>query len=189
MYRSSTNTLGFSANGIESLTITGTYIAPATQILAASGSVGSPEYSFTGDSNTGIYNITGGEIGMACEGVKRAHLTTDSLTITGDIIASGNTSGATLETTGGGAFKVKVVSGTLAASSEDTVFSGATIYGAFGYTTFNGSAWTVMSNPFGNSASSANICVFNTDSTTSSLKIFNLDTNTTNSYRVVIFHA
>ncbi len=189
MYRSSTNTLGFSANGIESLTITGTYIAPATQILAASGSVGSPEYSFTGDSNTGIYNITGGEIGMACEGVKRAHLTTDSLTITGGINATGAISGSTIETSGGGAWQVTVLTGTLAANAQAIIFSGSTIYGAVGYSTFNGATWVVMKNSLDDTASSANVCVFGTNGTSTTLEIVNFDTNTTNSYRVMVFHA
>ena len=40
--------------------ITGTTITATTQFLGPNGSVTAPTYSFTGDANTGMYNISGG---------------------------------------------------------------------------------------------------------------------------------
>jgi len=57
-------------------------------IKVGDGTVSAPSLAFTNDSDTGIYSITDGNIGMAVNGVKQFDLTSSSLTVP-KVITSG----------------------------------------------------------------------------------------------------
>jgi len=55
-------------------------------IYANSGSVSLPSYSFSGDSNSGIYRIGANNLAVACDGAKVLDIATTGLTVTGNVI-------------------------------------------------------------------------------------------------------
>lgn len=87
----------------------GTYIGTATigntldlntygpsitgQLKAASGSAGTPTFTFSGDSDTGIYLYGVNEIGFAAQGLYRMRLGTGGLNVSGQVAATGTLSG------------------------------------------------------------------------------------------------
>lgn len=68
IYFSTTSTL-ISANGINVATFAATSFSSAQPILGPNGAVGTPTYSFTGETNTGFYRSGAGAILTAIQGV------------------------------------------------------------------------------------------------------------------------
>jgi hypothetical protein len=71
MYRDAADTLGFSVGGARKLRVQSTLISGDVPFSALVGSVGSPSYTFSGDSNTGIYSESNGNISFSTNGGKR----------------------------------------------------------------------------------------------------------------------
>lgn len=65
MYRAATNRLGFSTGSIERVTIDSTDFTSTVPVRGPNGSAGAPAYSFTGDTNTGMYRIASDRLGFA----------------------------------------------------------------------------------------------------------------------------
>ncbi len=95
MYRTTTNSIGFASNASNKMTIntagvtiptlagttaTFTTVAPS-YVRGGSGSVGAPVYSFSGDTNTGIYRPTVDQIGFATGAANRMTVSNAGVTI------------------------------------------------------------------------------------------------------------
>jgi hypothetical protein len=79
MFRGTGSTVGLSTTGTQRLLISsaGSWdFTNSTQFLTPTGSVGTPMYSFAGDSNTGMYNVGADQIGFAGGGVVRFQIFT-----------------------------------------------------------------------------------------------------------------
>lgn len=71
MYLISEGNLGFSTVGTQRLSILGsTSVTSTLPFLAPNGTVSLPALAFSGDTNTGIYNIGADNVGVACGGAK-----------------------------------------------------------------------------------------------------------------------
>jgi len=100
MYRIGANNIALSVNGAKVLDIattglgvTGT-LTPSSTIVGAVGAVGTPSYTFTGDTNCGIYRIGADNIGLTCAGAKVLDVSATGLGVTGTITPSGVIVGA-----------------------------------------------------------------------------------------------
>ncbi len=172
-----TSTLPFIGTTITgSTSVDAPTVTASTAFRAAVGSAAVPSYSFTGDTNTGIYNTAGADqINFSSGGVQVAELNADGLAV-GSLASTDH-------------IKWEVVTGSLVASDTDTITVGTTILGACGYSTFNGTAvWGVMGTDQG--ASTTNSIVFGGSATgdTNTFLITNRDTTSTNSYRIVVYY-
>ena len=84
MYSSAANTLNFAANGIERFQINGNTVSSTLPLLVPVGSASAPSYSFTGDTNTGLYRSNASELSITNAGVRTATFSADhSSTFTG----------------------------------------------------------------------------------------------------------
>ncbi len=83
---SSGTTAGTMISGGLQLATTG--LLAAGIIAAAAGSAAAPEYTFSGDADTGIYNISANFIGFATAGVARAQIGSDGALSIGGITPS-----------------------------------------------------------------------------------------------------
>lgn len=141
-----------------------------------SGSVSLPAFAFLGDTDTGMYRSAVNTLDFSTGGTNR-------LTI----------SSAGINSEGGGAFKVKLFSGTIGASATNTLTApSGSVQGVFGYTTFNGSStWGPILDE-GTTSSTAGKIGFVADGlsggTSTTALLQNFDTNSTNSYRVIMFY-
>jgi len=95
LYRIGTNNLGLSVNstkildvGTTGLGVTGT-VTPSGVVVGPVGAVGAPTYTFTGDTNCGIYRIGADNIGLTCAGSKVLDVSATGLGITGTTTSSG----------------------------------------------------------------------------------------------------
>ena len=81
--------------------------AAGTQWLGGNGSVGAPYYSFTSDTNSGLFRVGSDQLGWSVNGVKGLDLSTTGLTVTGTLAATAITGSgilsidATTESTSG----------------------------------------------------------------------------------------
>jgi hypothetical protein len=174
-------------------------------VLPGAGTVGSPSVRFSDDTDTGMYRSGTNAIGFSCAGAQVLALTTSGGTVTGDLTVSDDlavtddaaingdlTVGGSVNIASGGAFKVTVVTGSIALNTVSTVFSGATVYGVFGWAEGGSSTWSIIQE----SSSGSGDVVF-TDfasssgnrGTTSTVKLFNSSVSTSRSYRLIVFHA
>lgn len=99
------NSFGIATNAIVNLpTGQGTkFNTPVTTTLigfrAPTGSSGSPSFSFSGDTDTGFYNVGDGQIGVVCNGTRMFRFTTSGLLAEdGALIALGTGTGTMLGT-------------------------------------------------------------------------------------------
>lgn len=74
IYSVGADDLGVSTGGTLRFDISTTGITSTLPFLGAAGAVGAPEYSFSGDTNTGIYSIGADDLGLATGGVLRLEL-------------------------------------------------------------------------------------------------------------------
>lgn len=82
IYRSAANTIGFSASGVLRLSISATALTPTVPIRGQNGTVGAPAYSFSGDTNTGIYSIGADTLGLGTNGTLRLTVGTTTIATT-----------------------------------------------------------------------------------------------------------
>jgi hypothetical protein len=72
MWSSAANVLNFSAGGTEILEIDGTSIDSTVPIIVPLGAVGAPTYSFTGDTDTGMWSSAANTLNFSTGGTERA---------------------------------------------------------------------------------------------------------------------
>jgi len=73
---------------------------------ASVGSSGSPSFSFSGDSNTGIYRVANGELGVSCNGTVHTFKTDGLHLASGDWFRSYGSAGWYSQTYGGGWYMI-----------------------------------------------------------------------------------
>jgi hypothetical protein len=86
MYSTGSDVLGFSTNGTERLSISTTATTSTLPILNSAGSVSAPSISFSGDTNTGIYNSGADTLDIATNGTNRLSIGTSTITSTLSLI-------------------------------------------------------------------------------------------------------
>jgi hypothetical protein len=82
MYLAGPDSLGFAAGTEPVAEISPTGFNVSVQIQAATGVVGAPEYSFTSDTDTGIYHIGADNIGFTTNGTLRMDIDSTDITST-----------------------------------------------------------------------------------------------------------
>jgi len=83
MYRDGVNVLGFSTGGVKRVDIDSTSFDTTVPIRSSNGSAASPAYSFSSDTNTGMYSSAADIIGFSAAGTKAVEITTNSLEVSG----------------------------------------------------------------------------------------------------------
>lgn len=105
IYSSATDLIGISTNGIGRMQATNTGISiingtlssdnntltniSSTTITNSLGSVSNPSYTFTGDSNTGIYSPGADQLNIVTNGANRVECTNSGVIINGNLSISG----------------------------------------------------------------------------------------------------
>ncbi len=115
IYRIGADNFAFTAGGSKivdvttaGISITGTITASTTLnagtlVLAGNGAVGAPSFSFTSDTNTGIYRIGADNFALACNGAKVVDVLTTGVAITGLVSSTTTVTAGTLLVSGNGA--------------------------------------------------------------------------------------
>lgn len=111
MYQAFTNELDFAVDGtqVASMTSTGMSVLQpltlSTKVLAAGGTVSTPSYTFTANTNSGMYQSAVNQIDFAAGGVQVANMTNASMSVLQPLtlstpltIANGGTSATTQPT-------------------------------------------------------------------------------------------
>lgn len=86
LYRIGAGNLGISILGANILSLNSTRLQNAGVYYSASGTIGAPAYSFTGDTVTGLYRIGANNLGISCGGVKQVDISTTKVAFTNQII-------------------------------------------------------------------------------------------------------
>lgn len=90
MYRYAENSIGFTANGAAIATVDANGVTLLSgRVLNTAGSNSAPAFSFSGDNNTGIYNVGTDAIGFATNGTLRATLSSTGQLSVGIATAAG----------------------------------------------------------------------------------------------------
>lgn len=115
----------------DTLLHTTTAFMPTVPTRGADGSVSAPSYSFSADTNTGIYRIGADNVGVACNGAKVLGVGTTGVSVVGAAAASGAVSGASLSTAGNCTSDQLLIgagayAGTVSYSAAKGIFVGAT---------------------------------------------------------------
>ena len=100
MWNAGVGGIGFSSVGVKTLELAPTYTTIPQPIREDDGLVGTPSYSFTQDTNTGLYRIGGDNIGVSCNGVKQVDISTTSATFTNPVVFTNTTLSTTANTSG-----------------------------------------------------------------------------------------
>lgn len=95
VYRIGADNLGLSIGGTKRLDISATTLTSTLLALLPDGTVGAPAFSFSGDTDTGIYRSATDTIAVATGGTARLTINTASVTSTLPVVLSGGISGNT----------------------------------------------------------------------------------------------
>ena len=89
MYESSTGVLDFATNGVKQVEVTSTGVEMAGIAKTANGTAGLPAYTFSNDSNTGVYSPgnNADEIAFSTAGVTRANVNTSGIRVADGTVA------------------------------------------------------------------------------------------------------
>jgi hypothetical protein len=87
MYSVSPSAIGFSTVGTNRLTISSTAMTSTLPIIAQLGTVSAPSYTFTGDTNTGIYSSTSDIVDITTGGVNRLSIASTGVSSSVPVIA------------------------------------------------------------------------------------------------------
>lgn len=219
IYSEGADQLGFSTNGITRAVITTTSLRleGGTILLAGNGTSGAPGLSFLADPNTGIYRDSADSMTMVAGGIPLITIQPEGAfvgladgsngspslyfessfgtglywgggTIVG-VSGSLKTSG-TIETNGGGAFKVYLATGSLGATSSTTITAPGDIVGISGFTSINGTTVYKVMDQFNSGVVPSGVYFDNNglDGTSTSIKISNGEGGSRN-YRITIVYV
>lgn len=173
MYSASANEIGFTTDSTLRTSI-GTY---GHRTLV--GSASTPSIAFIDDPDTGIYRSGANNLAVTCGGAQVAEFGTS---------AGALTLSQKLQFGGDGAFKVKIFSGTLAASTTVDLTISGTIIGACGWATGSSSVYhQIYDDSLSSGITSANIFYDNTtDGATARLR--NRSATNSRTYTVAIIY-
>jgi elongation factor P hydroxylase len=130
MYLSTTDTIGWATAATLRLSLSTTALTTTLPIVAPVGAVGSPSYTFTSDTNTGIYSTAGDNLDVATAGVRR--LNVDS---------SGNLALGASPSYGSGQVVIFIANATAVPSANPT--GGGILYVEGGALKYRGSSGTI----------------------------------------------
>jgi hypothetical protein len=82
MFSSIADTLDFSTGGVSRIQVTTTNLNSTVPLLVALSSATTPSYSFTGDTNTGMFSSIADTLDLSTGGVSRIQITTTNLNST-----------------------------------------------------------------------------------------------------------
>lgn len=88
IYSGASDNLNFATNGTQRMVIGSSSILSTLQYRSADGSASAPVYSFSSDTNTGVYAVSADVLGFAVGGSGVASVTSGGFQATGDITAS-----------------------------------------------------------------------------------------------------
>lgn len=149
-------------------------------IWSSVGSAGAPSFAFGVDTDTGLYRVGANNPAISAGGTQVQRWDGGGTDITGVATISDS-----LNIASGGAFKVKIYTGSLAASTTSSAFTpGGTILGAFGYTSNSGSSTYISIEP--PSYGGTNRIRFDS-ATSTTVKLFNPYSGS-NTYQLVVFY-
>lgn len=94
IYNSAADTCAIATNGTLRVSVTTAAITSTLPFRGPNGSVTAPAISFSGDTNTGIYNITADTLGITTNGTERVRVTS-----VGNVKVGGSANRATTEGT------------------------------------------------------------------------------------------
>lgn len=94
LYLIGANNIGWSAGGTLRFDVSTSAVSSTLPVLGAAGTAAAPQYSFTADSNTGVYNVGADSLGLSTNGVVRITVNTASLTSTLPVLAPDGAVGA-----------------------------------------------------------------------------------------------
>lgn len=89
LYRIGANNLGLALNGAKVVDYATTGIGVTGTIGAATGAVGAPAFTFTSDTDSGLYRIGANNVGLALGGAKVVDYATTGVAVTGTLSATG----------------------------------------------------------------------------------------------------
>lgn len=103
MYLGGADTLAFSTGGVSRLTLTTGLLTSDVFLRAPAGSIGTPTYGFSADTNTGMYSAGTDIIGFTTNGTERVRISTTALAASvGIITANSSTAYTTMTATNTG---------------------------------------------------------------------------------------
>lgn len=90
MYSSSANIIKFAAGGVDSVAISANTLTSNLPIISVTGSATAPAYTFSGDTDTGMYSSAATDVvGLTTNGVSRLLIDKTSITTTLPHVATG----------------------------------------------------------------------------------------------------
>lgn len=93
MYRSAASTIAFATGGTLRFSIDTTNVISTLPFLGPNGSAGAPTYSFSGDTDNGLYYVTTNEVAMSAGGTAQMRWTTTATYSTQPVEFAGATIG------------------------------------------------------------------------------------------------
>ncbi len=150
--------------------------------VVATGSTTSPGFSFTSDTNSGLYSRGADSVAIATGGIDRIIWDSAGETVVGGV-----------DTDGGGYVKWKKFSGTLTSTANATLTNpGTVLLGAMGTSTLDGGAtfapMVTQLGLTGQGASASIVIRADTASSGPDMAISNLDTTSSNNYTVTMYY-
>jgi len=98
----SPNNLGITVGGVEQIDISSSATTFTNPLLAPNGVVSAPAYSFSGDTDSGMYWVNATTIALAVAGVRQLNISTTKTTLQSPIIQQGSsTNGVATSVTNG----------------------------------------------------------------------------------------
>lgn len=127
VYRPSTGTVSVTTSGTEQLRVGATSVQSFLPLIGPVGSSSAPTYAFAGDTNTGIYHPSAGNIGMVCAGLGVLNVNNASFSVSKQINANNGlvVTGNTVQSTG------QIQGGTDSVTTPVYTWSGDTTTGLY----------------------------------------------------------
>ncbi len=131
MYSVNTTDLQFAVNGVQRLGIESTNVECTAQLRVSVGSAGTPSVAFSGDTDTGVFSPSSGEVAIACEGTQRLKVTTDGISFDANttsfkmkLITVGTTSSASGNIAAAHGLTLSKIRGLLGSKASSTAVTG-----------------------------------------------------------------
>jgi len=83
LYNVGANNIGVTTNGVLALDVSATAVSSALPVYLPAGAVGTPELTWTGDTDSGLYRIAANNLGVAVNGAKVLDVGVDGLGVVG----------------------------------------------------------------------------------------------------------
>lgn len=136
VYLPSVGTLGISAAGAQKMVLSSTAISAAVPVRASTATAAIPSFSFTGDTDTGIYQTAPSELSISVDGINRLTIFPGSSTFLNALNAPSLTLSTTPLAIGSG--------GTSATTAQNAINALMPVSAAGALTSYNGTNWVTL---------------------------------------------